>query len=48
VKVAEGLQTPSFSDKDVVAGSKYSYQVSAVDQAGNESAKSVAADATME
>jgi hypothetical protein len=48
VKVAEGLQTPSYSDKDVVAGMKYSYQVSAVDQAGNESAKSVAADATME
>jgi len=48
VKVADGLQTPSYSDKDVVAGGKYSYQVSAVDQAGNESGKSVAADAVME
>jgi fibronectin type 3 domain-containing protein len=48
VKVAEGLQTPSYSDKDVVAGMKYSYQVSAVDQAGNESGKSVAEEATME
>ncbi len=48
VKVAEGLQTTSYSDKDVVVGGKYSYQVSAVDQAGNESGKSVAADAVME
>jgi hypothetical protein len=48
VKVAEGLQAPAYSDKDVVAGMKYSYQVSAVDQAGNESGKSAAADATME
>ena len=47
-KVAEGLQTNSYSDKDVVVGGKYSYQVSAVDQAGNESGKSVAADAVME
>jgi hypothetical protein len=48
VKVADELQQTSYSDKDVVAGMKYSYQVSAVDQAGNESGKSVAADAVME
>jgi len=48
VKVAEGLQTPAYSDKDVAVGGKYSYQVSAVDVAGNESGKSVAADAVME
>lgn len=48
VRVADGLRAASFSDKDVVMGMKYSYQVSAVDRAGNESGKSVAADATME
>jgi fibronectin type 3 domain-containing protein len=48
VKIAEGLQTNSYSDKDVVAGTKYSYQVSAVDQAGNESGKSGAQEAVLE
>jgi len=48
VKVADGLQTSTYSDKDIVAGTKYSYQVSAVDQAGNESARSAAMDAVME
>lgn len=48
VKVADDLQINSYSDKDVVVGMKYSYQVSAVDQAGNESGKSAAAEATME
>ena len=48
VKVADGLQTPTYSDKDVVTAGKYNYQVSAVDQAGNESGKSLAADAVME
>jgi fibronectin type 3 domain-containing protein len=47
-KIAEGLLTASYSDKEVVAGMKYSYQVSAVDRAGNESAKSVPAEAVME
>jgi hypothetical protein len=31
---------PSFEDKDVVAGHRYAYSVSAVDQDGNESARS--------
>ena len=48
VKVGEGVQTTAFSDPNVVAGTKYSYQVSSVDSAGNESAKSVAAEITME
>jgi hypothetical protein len=48
VKIADGLQTPAYSDKDVAAGMKYGYQVSAVDQAGNESAKSGVAEAVME
>jgi len=46
--IADKLLTASYSDKDVVAGKKYSYQVSAVDQAGNESAKSAAQEVTME
>lgn len=36
-KIADGLTSPSYSDKDVKAGMKYSYQVSSVDVAGNES-----------
>ena len=48
VKIAEGVQANAFSDPNVVAGTKYSYQVSAVDTAGNESGKSVAAEITME
>jgi hypothetical protein len=47
-KIADGLVTPAYSDPNVVAGTRYSYQVSAVDQAGNESEKSVPADAAME
>ncbi|HVW08550.1 MAG TPA: hypothetical protein VHC90_08210 [Bryobacteraceae bacterium] len=48
VKIADGLQSPVYSDKDVTAGSRYVYQVSAVDQAGNESEKSEAAEVTMQ
>jgi hypothetical protein len=42
--VAPDLDTPSFSDKAVTAGERYRYAVSAVDQAGNESAKSAVVD----
>lgn len=48
VKIADGLVTPAYSDKEVTAGSRYSYQVSAVDQAGNESAKCAAVEIVME
>ena len=48
VRIADGLQTNSYSDKDVVAGTKYGYQVSAVDQAGNESARSGVQEVVME
>ena len=48
VKVADALVTPTYSDKDVVVGAKYSYQVSAVDQVGNESLKSTPVEALME
>ncbi len=37
VKVAEGEASPSYSDKGVKPGTRYRYQVSAVDVAGNES-----------
>ena len=46
-RIAEGLTAPNFSDRDVKAGVKYEYQVSAVDTAGNESAKSPAVEATL-
>jgi fibronectin type 3 domain-containing protein len=43
-KIAEGLTAPAYSDKDAQAGVKYRYQVSALDMAGNESAKSPAVE----
>ena len=46
--IADKLQTTAYSDKDVAAGKKYSYQISAVDLAGNESAKCAAQEITME
>jgi fibronectin type 3 domain-containing protein len=36
-KVAEGQTAPAYSDRDVKAGTRYRYQVSAVDRAGLES-----------
>ena len=39
-KIAENLTAPAYSDKAVQPGMTYRYQVSAVDTAGNESAKS--------
>jgi hypothetical protein len=47
-KIADGLATNSYSDKDVSAGATYSYRVSAVDQAGNESEKCGAVERVME
>jgi hypothetical protein len=46
-KVADGVTAPSFSDRDVQAKIRYQYQVSAVDNAGNESARSPAVDAVI-
>ena len=40
------VETPSFSDKSVQSGKKYRYAVSAIDQTGNESAKSEAVEVT--
>ncbi len=44
-QIADGVTAPSYSDRDVQPRMKYSYQISAVDTAGNESAKSAAVDA---
>jgi cellulose 1,4-beta-cellobiosidase len=46
-KVADGVTAPSFSDRDVQAKTRYQYQVSAADNAGNESARSAAVEATI-
>lgn len=46
-QIAEGLTAPTYSDRDVKQGVRYQYQVSALDNAGNESAKSPAAAATI-
>jgi hypothetical protein len=46
-QIAEGVTAPAFSDRDVKPATKYQYQVSALDNAGNESAKSLAAEAVI-
>jgi hypothetical protein len=46
-KVADGQTAPAFSDRDVKAGVRYRYQVSAVDTAGNESALSGPVEAAL-
>jgi hypothetical protein len=43
-RIAEGLGSPTFSDKDAMPGIRYRYQVSAVDAADNESAPCGAAE----
>lgn len=44
-RIAEFLDTPAYSDRQVEAGKKYRYAVSALDQAGNESTMSAAVEA---
>ena len=46
-QVADGLTAPTFSDRDVKQGVKYQYQVSALDNAGNESERSPAVETTI-
>jgi hypothetical protein len=46
-KIADGLTAPAYSDRGVQPGMKVQYQVSAVDTAGNESARSVPVEATI-
>ena len=43
-RIAGLLDAPTYSDRMVEAGKKYSYAVSAVDKAGNESARSMPVD----
>jgi hypothetical protein len=45
--VTEALTSPSFSDRDVKPGTKYRYEVSAVDSSGNESARSQPVEAAI-
>jgi hypothetical protein len=44
VKIGDLLQTPAYSDHAIESGKRYRYQVSAVDQIGNESARSQIAE----
>lgn len=44
--IAELVESPSFSDKQLEAGKKYRYAVTALDQKGNESPKSEIAEIT--
>lgn len=44
-KIGESKDAPSFSDRTIEHGKRYSYTVAAFDRAGNESGKSDAADA---
>jgi hypothetical protein len=46
-RIADGLVTPSYSDRDIKPGVKYSYQVSSLDAAGNESARSAPVEAAI-
>ncbi len=45
--IARDVAPPAYSDRDVKAGMKYKYQVTAVDTAGNESAGSPAVEAAL-
>ena len=44
--ILQDVDTPSFSDKQVKAGERYRYTVTAIDQSGNESAKSAVVEVT--
>ena len=39
-KLEDAVQLPAYSDRKVEAGKTYRYQISAIDQSGNESARS--------
>ena len=46
-RLSETLPSPAYSDKGVQIGTKYKYQVSAMDKAGNESALSAAIESVV-
>ena len=45
-KIASLIEAPAYSDRQVEAGKRYRYAVTAVDQVGNESERSTVAEAT--
>jgi len=45
-RVAAPIEAPTFSDRAVEAGKKYAYAVTAIDNAGNESARSMVVEVT--
>ena len=45
-KIAEKVPTPTFSDRMIMPGVKYAYVISAVDDTGNESGRSLAVEVT--
>ena len=45
-RIAGPIDAPTFSDRTVEIGKKYSYTVTAIDRTGNESARSAAAEVT--
>ena len=45
-KVGETAEAPSYSDRQIEAGKKYRYKVSAFDTAGNESKQSAEIEVT--
>jgi fibronectin type 3 domain-containing protein len=45
VEIARGLDAPTYSDHGIQSGRHYRYQVSAIDQIGNESAPSAPVEA---
>jgi len=46
-KIADDVSAPAYSDRTVKPGVKYTYQVTSVDTAGNESAKSPAVESAL-
>lgn len=46
-RLADTVASPSYSDKEVMPGARYSYQVSSLDRAGNESGMSAAVEAAI-
>jgi hypothetical protein len=47
-KIASLIEAPAYSDRNVEAGKRYRYEVSAVDQTGNESQRSTIVEATVQ
>jgi fibronectin type 3 domain-containing protein len=47
VKIEDALAAPAYADRNVKIGTKYRYQIGAVDNAGNQSALSAAVEAAI-